>query len=749
MKKLITLVALLTCFMGAKAQNWAEVYSIDYSSYQGFPFYVMGYVPEWFDGVMTDFGADFRYATQADLDGDSDAKWKDGESSVGTVTTQAGVEYQKVTGAGPYWHQYFIADGIPTTMDGRYKVVAMVKASEAVTVNVNMGWGWGSGEQASTSIAIGTDWAEVEWEYSGIAGSSCNLVAQPGTSTATIEWKWVKVSEFQKPSRPKIWQEWLTKDGQPVIIEGSKPVEGWMGDAETPWGDLAETKYDDVSKNYLICAWGKEREVNMNDDGGWDPFPATIEQEADGNHYFIVHGKAATTEGDASAWDNQFWIESPKAWKAGTQVKIKFRYKASKTVTVATQTHYQNPSNYLIWHAIGDVAFTEEWQNFEKTFSWESDMDGGWSVAFQLNQNDKDAIDFYFDDISWQSMKLDEGLFVASSNTKTGAEYDFDNAIEFVFDEDEEAYKAVVGEEGNQGSWVNELMISTVRGDDGSFKGATLKPKATVTGDPDQWIDYEEGSLAKIKLPAAGVWQVMVDTEARQMNFVMIEGDKPADPVDIVENPFVCVVNALERPYTAAEAEAAGVETPDPAGQPWDNQFFIVANRVLDAGEETVVEFDYVATKDASSSTQTHAMPGAYIHWAAIGNVDFTTEEQHFSADYTIPAEAAGKDAQSIAFNLAEIKDANDYTLKNFKWYLKSDVEGKTMENLIKATGGTNFAYKVVGGAITYFEDPSGISTVTTKSNKATGAIYNIAGQKVDKSYKGLVIQDGKKFVVK
>ena len=284
-------------------------------------------------------------------------------------------------------------------------------------------------------------------------------------------------------------------------------------------------------------------------------------------------------------------------------------------------------------------------------------------------------------------------------------------------------------------------MISTVRGDDGSFKGATLKPKATVTGDPDQWIDYEEGSLAKIKLPAAGVWQVMVDTEARQMNFVMIEGDKPADPVDIVENPFIATVNALERDYTESEQEGG-------TGQPWDNQFWIVANRVLDAGEETVVEFDYVATKDASSSTQTHAMPGAYIHWAAIGNVDFTTEEQHFSADYTIPAEAAGKDAQSIAFNLAEIKDANDYTLKNFKWYLKSDVEGKTMENLIKATGGTNFAYKVVGGAITYFE-ASGISNVTTKDNKATGAIYNIAGQKVDKSYKGLVIQDGKKFVVK
>jgi hypothetical protein len=741
MKKLITLVALLTCFMGAKAQNWAEVYSVDYSKYQGFPFYVMGYVPEWFDGVMTDFGAMFAYKTEADVTPD--------DNVIGEVTTNGGTVYKKIQLAEPAWHQYFVADGIPTVIDGRYKIVATVKASEAVNVNVNMGWGWGDGQQAGTSIAIGTDWAEVEWEYSGIAGSSCNLVAQPGTSTATIEWKSIKVYEFQKPSRPKIWQEWLTKDGQPVIIEGTNPVAGWMGDAETPWGDLADTKWNDESKNYLICAWGKEREVNMNDDGGWDPFPATIEQEADGNHYFIVHGKAATTEGDASAWDNQFWIESPKAWKAGTQVKIKFRYKASKTVTVPTQTHYQNPSNYLIWHAIGDVTFTEEWQDFEKTFSWESDMDGGWSVAFQLNQNDKEAIDFYFDDLSWQSMKLDEGLFIASANTKTGlVEYDYDNATEFVYDETEEAYKAVVGEKGNQSSWVNEVMISTVRGDDGSFKGATLKPKASVTDDPDQWIDYDAGSLAKIKLPAAGVWQVMIDTEAKQMNFVKIEGEAASEPVDVVTNPYVCTVNALERDWRGTDNDGNPIEAEVGEGQPWDNQFWIVANRVLDAGEETVVEFDYVATKDAKASTQTHAAPGAYIHWAAIGDVNFTTEEQHFSYDFTIPAEAAGKDAQSIAFNLAEIKEANDYTFKNFKWYLKSDVEGKTTENLINATGGTNFAYKVVGGQITYFET-SGISNVTTKGNKATGAIYNIAGQKVDKSYKGLVIQNGKKFVNK
>ena len=319
MKKLFTLVALLAVFMGAKAE-WVEDYKIDYSTKTNFPFYVMGYVPEWIDGVMTDFGSNYRYETQENLDGDGDGKWKDGETSEGTASTEQGVEYQKVTGAGPYWHQYFIADGIPTELDGSYTVKALVKASEACTINVNMGWGWGSGEQAGASVAIPNEWTEVEWEYSGIGGASCNLVAQPGTVAATIEWKWLTVSHNQKETRPVEWIENLVN-----------------GDAEKSWEELglADVAFNDQENNYKICAWGKERERNMNEDGGWDPFPCDIE-EVDGSHVFVVHGQAATTEGDASAWDNQFWIQSPQSWKSGTQLKIQFRYKASKAVTVAT-----------------------------------------------------------------------------------------------------------------------------------------------------------------------------------------------------------------------------------------------------------------------------------------------------------------------------------------------------------------------------------------------------------------------------
>ena len=351
-----------------------EDYKIDYQDYSGFPFWVMGYVPEWYDGVMTDMGGKYTYEAVEGAEHTSDV----------VVKTDDGTEYYRLPSDNT-WHQYFIADWIPTEIGGKYKVKALVKASEACSFNVMMEWGWDNDDQrVNATVNVGTDWQEVEWEYSNIGGTSCGLIAQPDTE-AQIEWKWLTVSH----TRPYKWVEQLTK-----------------GNAEKGWTKKEKNiRFDDTENNYKICAWAKEKDVNVNDEGGWDPFPATIEQEKNGNHYFVVHGKAATTEGDASAWDNQFWIQSPKSWKTGQMVKIHFRYKASKKVLASTQVHKQNPSDYLMWHAIGDIAFTTKWQEFDGIMFIEDDMDGTWSIAFQLNQNDKDAIDFYFDDLSWKALE--------------------------------------------------------------------------------------------------------------------------------------------------------------------------------------------------------------------------------------------------------------------------------------------------------------------------------------------------------
>ncbi len=751
MKKVFTLLALLTCFLGANAQGgkWERVYSIDYSTHTGFPFYVMGYVPEFDNGYMTDFGAAYRYATQADLDGDGDAKWKDGETSVGTVKTEGGTEYQKVTGANPYWHQYFIADGIPTTIDGKYKVVAKVKASAACSINVNMGWGWGNGQQAGMSVSIpeGSDFQEVEWQYEGIGGSSCNLVAQPGTVTETIEWLSVTVYEWQKEGqRPKVWLE---------DIEN--------GDAEKSWDELglAGVKFNDQENNYKVCAWGKERMVNVNADGGWDPFPATIEAEEGNpsNHVFVVHAKPATTEGDPAAWDNQFWIQSKHAWKEGTALKIKFRYKcdyAGGSVKTNTQIHKQNPSDYLHWAAVGDITFTNDWQTFNGTMTIDAAMANGWSIAFNLNPFVKDAVNFYFDDLSWQYLKLDEGYFVSGINTNTTKEYDdLDNAIEFEEGESADGTPclvAVVGEKGNPATYVDQLMVSTTRGDDAAFKGATLVSGSKVKNDPDDWQDYAASGNKRMDLPGLGVWKIYLDTEYKSIAFEMLEGTayEEPDPVAIVTNTTATVVNGQERDDLSDGTNQDGTpnvrEEEGGAGETWDNQFFIVANRTLAKGEKTVLHFKYKASKDAKTTTQCHGEPGAYIHWGAIGDVNFTTDWQEFDMDFTVPDDADGM--KSIAFNMAEIKDACVYEITDVRWYLKDAVnaEGMTYENLINETGDANFYQKEGAGTAPYV--PSGISSVVNDKN-VPNAIYNLAGQRVSKEYKGIVIKNGAKYIAK
>lgn len=725
MKKLFTLVALLAVFMGAKAE-WVEDYKVDYSTFNGFPFYVMGYVPEWVDGVMTDLGGNYKYGQVTD-----DAT----ETSDVIVKTNSNVEYYRLPATDGTWHQYFIADGIPTELDGAYTVKAMVKASEPVTINVNMGWGWGNGEQASASMSIGTDWQEVEWEYTGIGGTSCNLVAQPNTA-AQIEWKWLTVGHNAKPQRPTTWQEWLTADGQPVIVEGTT-VPGYVGNAETPWTD-PNVRFNDQEKNFLVCAWGKEKGVNLNDNGGWDPFPATIEQEDNGNHYYIVHAKLADTEGDASAWDNQFWIQSPKEWKSGTQVKVHFRYKASQNVTTNTQIHKQNPSDYLHYEAVGDVAFTTEWQDFDKTFTFNDSQNGGWSIAFNLNPNVKDPIDFYFDDLSWQTMKLDEGFFVAGSNPSAGIEYDLDNAIEFVLDEDAGVMVATVGEKN---AYVSQVMISTVRGNDAAFKGATIKPSGAITYDPEdiQWLDYTDASLAKLNLPGEGIWKIYLNTEYKAVAFELLEGNI-IEPKEINPNPTLIVVNGQEREYLSADNDGNAREAEIGTGETWDNQFFIVANRELSTGETTVLQFKYKASVDAKTTTQCHGVPGGYMHYAAIGDVNFATDWQDFETTFTVPSQANGM--KTIAFNMAEIKGACKYEIKDVVWKLEDNTE-----SLINQTGSENFYVKEGAGTSPYIfgTDPDGIFDMKAEKVISVEPV-NLAGQRVTKSYRGVVLKGKKKF---
>lgn len=684
MKKLFTLFALLVLALGANAKEIVDV-EVDFSK-------------------MAD-GSEIKFYG-----------WGASESARARLSIQNGcLHFHSEEATDPSWDcQFFPIGGVDAEVGVVYTLHYKIKGS--VAQNVSM---LGFGLTPYGQFPITTDWVEGTVDYEA-ASNDGNLLMQCGDYVGDWDIAYLKITHEGKEERPVEWIEQLEN-----------------GDAEKPWAD-PNVRFNDQENNFKICAWAKEKGRNMNESDGWDPFPADIE-EVDGSHVFVVHGQVADTEGDPSAWDNQFWIQSPKMLKVGSQFKLHFRYKASEAATTNTQFHHQNPSDYVFYQAIGDINFTTEWQEYDGVVTVPEQATDAWSIAFNLNPQNKNAVNFYFDDLSLSLMKLDEGYFVASSNTATGIEYDFDNATEFTVDDD--LIVATVGTKGKQDTWVNEVMISTVRGNDRAFKSSTLKPTGTVVNDPDTWLDYTEGSNAKIKLPAAGVWTISIDTEGKQMNFVKLEGEKDQEPLDIKPNTSVVVVHGQERD-DLADTDTEVREEEGGTGQPWDNQFFILANRTLEAGEVTVLEFDYQSTVEAKTTTQCHGAPGAYMHWSCIGDVNFTPEMTHFRTTFTVPSEANGM--QSIAFNMAEIKAACDYTITNVVWKLEDNTE-----TLINETGVENFIVKEGAGTEPHvYVDPSGINNAVV-GNTVSSAAYNLAGQRVSKNYKGIVVKNGKKFIVK
>lgn len=684
MKKLFTLIALLTCFMGARA---AEV--VD---------------------------KELIFADMAELNA---SVWSIVEGA--TLDLEEGClhYHSDAAGANPWDTQFKLNDfnDVDIQMGSTYTIELKIKGS------VEDGSWWNiafAGKDKYGAFTFGTDWEVKTLVYENVESTNNNSpLLQCGSYVGDLYIEYIKISHEQKEGQKEL--QW-----KPNMLDN--------GDAEKAWPEWALEEKDGVNENWRgddatkICAWGLTMGRNFDevypwgdDSGRARPFPADIivDEGNPDNHVFNVHIEEIQDiegGGDGSiAWSNQFFITAPKGFKAGTQVKISFKYKASVACTVPTQVHHEYPSYYLHYTgALGDIAFTTDWQTFDKTVTLDgwSGGDLGWTIAFNLNNDADNArtapLDFYFDEITWQEMDLEEGFFAAAINTKAeGATYDTDNAVEFVDGEDVDANldPILVATVGAKDAWVDEVMISTVRGYDNAFKkntiqladGATINAKTV-----DEWISYEDAANAKIKL-VPGIWEIQIDRAESMILFSQKEGEELKEPIDIVTNASELKIEGVERDdlsdnWQGQREEAGG------SGETWDNQFFIMANRALESGEVTVVEFDYLIESDditeANTTTQIHGKPGDYVG-GAIGDVLFTTEEQHFGPkEFTAPT--SDNLMQSITFNMAEIKEACNYIIKNVKWYKKFSEEGKTTENLINAEGTDNFWVKIGAGTDPY-----------------------------------------------
>ena len=126
----------------------------DYSKYTDYPFYVMGYTPEFVDGCMVS-----HYPGE--------------------------------------WYQYFVADQIPTSVGLNYKLTVCIQGSAPGSLNAQFG-NWGN--LLEQTVSFNEDWQEVSVEFANCPVESSFVVFQPGTFDGDVRIKWLKVTHTVAPS---------------------------------------------------------------------------------------------------------------------------------------------------------------------------------------------------------------------------------------------------------------------------------------------------------------------------------------------------------------------------------------------------------------------------------------------------------------------------------------------------------------------------------------------------------------------
>ena len=314
-------------------------------------------------------------------------------------------------------------------------------------------------------------------------------------------------------------------------------------------------------------------------------------------------------------------------------------------------------------------------------------LDGGWSGSAGAN------IDLV------REVKIPAGKYILSVTARGSVdltEYSLSIAGQTI----ELPHIGADGISGVFGNGWNDAFVVFEKEND---EPATLEIKA-ISEATQQWVSLNRFRL--VKFGEAGEEDPIIEAPEGKVNLIA-NGNLAGESV---ESFFSKEQGVSADPVASTIVAMAGknlsrgivVKSADNPSQAWDTQFWIYFNQPLPEGTKLHVEFDYVASKAAKGSTQAHAAPGEYQHWAAIGDVNFTTEWQHFSNDITVDAAMAkgdngngsGTGMQSVAFNLAEEKTATEYRFDNFgvwaeipepvqEWenlIVNSDIEGESME---------------------------------------------------------------------
>jgi len=128
------------------------------------------------------------------------------------------------------------------------------------------------------------------------------------------------------------------------------------------------------------------------------------------------------------------------------------------------------------------------------------------------------------------------------------------------------------------------------------------------------------------------------------------------------------------------------------ASDVWDNQLWLAPGSFA-SGANYVFTADVRADKPAFASTQIHSTPGSYVSSNALGNINFTSEWKTITISGKFSA--AG---QSIALNLSELAEENNYYLDNVS--LKIGGVEKIKNGDFEGTDVSSFKVKELGGGV-------------------------------------------------
>lgn len=538
-------------------------------------------------------------------------------------------------------------------------------------------------------------------------------------------------------------------------------ADGWISLITN--GDLAE---DDVT-NF----WTK------NEDGGAIAAVRVADVGRNGGPGI----KVTTKDNAGSDWGTQFFIKSSEKLKEGQKLHIEFDYRGERPQTAATQVH-RAPGDYNA--NIDAVDFTVNWKHYSNEFTITADMckqDGNtgdfYLQSFGLNLSHNRATgNFYFDNIvMWteddplkaERVALQNAIALGKAQSSFAKTEDSFGALT----------NAITAAEGVVNSDDKTTLTNATDAINDAIKGFKLQDGYTnLTADmykkwnSDTTPNQGENTDFAIILNAAN-GQPFGDSSVKWYHF--------ADMSDF--SKFIVLVSTgsatprimMNRAYAETGDGGAYVElTNDPTdgkvevdltaypyahlnaikGKNWGNvnTSGLLLYRSLTIGETGKATF--------GTLYKTAKLNGATVYAAKYenGSVKLTAvDSKNVPAGVGVLVEGEGEIVPTFDVEAGEVE--SDLQVSN------GTVAGDgTIFVLANGTNGIGF-YKLADGekvpagkaylkiAATSREfiaiDGEATAIKSVETEKANGAVYNLAGQQVKNAQKGVFIMNGKKVI--